>query len=329
MDNGRPAPVAMDSRRSYVIRIHRVFDHIDTHLGDPLDLDALAGVANFSRWHFHRLFHALTGETVADRVRRRRLEVAAGRLLASPEAAAFDVALDVGFTSAAVFTRAFRAYFGVTPTAWRRGAYRAWADVHKAQLSKIRQAHGTSDQALLAGFREDAELWPMGRVVPTGAAAMNVELKTLPETRVACLRHVGPYAGPGIPNAWQRLAALCEPLGLMEPRRTMFGVCHDDPDLTPPDKCRYDACIEVDASFRPAGELVLQTIAPGRYACARFAGTSAQVYDGWGRLMREWLPDSGYQVDDRLPIEVYDKDFVMDAQTGVFACALCLPVRRL
>ncbi len=319
----------MDSRGSYVARINRVFDHIDAHLADPLDLDSLAAVAHFSPWHFHRLFKALTGETLADRVRRRRLEVAAGRLLAAPQHGAFEIALGVGFASAAVFTRAFRSHFGVTPTAWRRGAHRDWFAAQEQQLSKIRQAQGNARQALMDGFREDAELWPTGHVAATGANAMNVELKTFAELRVAYLRHVGPYAGVGIARTWQRLAAWAEPHGLMQPRRTMVGVCHDDPELTPPQKCRYDACIEVDASFVPGGEVGVQMVAGGRYACARFAGTSEQVHDGWARLMREWLPDSGYQVDDRLSIEVYDKDFVMDEATGVFPCALCLPVRRL
>ena len=320
---------AFNSRSSYVARINRVFDHIDAHLAEALDLDSLASVANFSPWHFHRLFKALTGETLADRVRRRRLEVAAGRLLAAPQHGAFEIALDVGFASAAVFTRAFRSHFGVTPTAWRRGAYRDWFAAQHRQLSKIRQAQDDARQRVMLGFREDAELWPMGHVTPTAAAALSVELKSLPEARVAYLRHVGPYAGVGIAGTWQRLAAWAEPHGLMQPRRTMYGLCHDDPELTPPHKCRYDACIEVDAAFVPRGEVGVQTIAGGRHACARFAGTSEQVYDGWARLMREWLPDSGYQVDDRLSIEVYDTDFVIDAASGVFPCLLCLPVRRL
>ena len=321
---------ALDSRSAYAARINRVFDHIDEHLADPLDLDSLASVANFSPWHFHRLFKALTGETLAERVRRRRLEVAAGRLLAAPQRGAFEIALDVGFASAAVFTRAFSAHFGVTPSAWRRGAYQHWFATQQMQLSSIRQGQGDARDAVLQGFRRDAQLWPLGHVAPTGGAPMNVALKTLAQVRVAYLRHVGPYAGVGIAGTWQRLAAWAEPQGLMQPRRTMYGVCHDDPELTPPQKCRYDAGIEVDESFKPPrGEVGVQTVAGGRYACARFAGTPEQVYDGWGRLMREWLPDSGYQVDDRLAVEVYDEDFVMDEATGVFPCSLCLPVRRL
>src|SRR6476646_11717671 len=104
--------MATTNRSWYTASINRVVDHIDAHLAEPLDLETLAAVAHFSPWHFHRLFQALTGETLADRVRRRRLETAAARLLATPPQPALRIALDVGFGSAEVFTRAFRAHFG-------------------------------------------------------------------------------------------------------------------------------------------------------------------------------------------------------------------------
>ena len=55
-----------DSRAEYERRIHRVVAHIDAHLDQPLDLESLAAVANFSAFHFHRLFRAWTGETLGD-----------------------------------------------------------------------------------------------------------------------------------------------------------------------------------------------------------------------------------------------------------------------
>ena len=51
------------SRRQYEARMHRVQAHIDRHLDQPLDLEALAAVAHFSPYHFHRLFLARTGQT--------------------------------------------------------------------------------------------------------------------------------------------------------------------------------------------------------------------------------------------------------------------------
>ena len=90
-----PEPHPMSHHRSYTARINRVMDHIDAHLAETLDLQALAGVARFSPFHFHRVFQALTGETLADRVRRRRLEVSAGRLLTQPNATALRIVLRV------------------------------------------------------------------------------------------------------------------------------------------------------------------------------------------------------------------------------------------
>jgi AraC family transcriptional regulator len=320
--------VATDSQRpAYIARINRVVDHIDAHLAEPLDLAALAAVAHFSPWHFHRLFQALTGETLADRVRRRRLEVAASRLLASPPQAALNIALDVGFGSAEVFTRAFKAHFGVTPSAWRRGAWRDWAQRHREQLSKIHQAQRKDHQAVIEALRHDAQPW-QHRHDDHGAPALNIELRTLPDTTVAYLRHVGPYGSPGISQLWQRFAAWCGQHGLLQPGRLLVGVSQDSADITPPEKCRYDACVQVDAGFRAEGEIGVQTLAGGRYACVRFEGTAMEIHGAWMQVYGGWLPGSGYQPDDRPCLELYDGTGV-DPDTGRFSCHLCVPLRPL
>ncbi|RZL94591.1 MAG: AraC family transcriptional regulator [Variovorax sp.] len=318
----------MNPRATYVARINRVIDHIDRHLSEPLDLATLASVAYFSSWHFHRVFQAMTGETLADRVRRRRLEVAAARLLVLPPEPVLAIALDVGFGSAAVFTRAFSAHFGATPTAWRRGAFRPWAEHRRVQLRKIHQADRKAQQAVAEAFRHDERSWPTGHVPQTGEKAMKVELKTLPDVRVAYMRHVGPYGESGIPRTWQRFAAWCDARGLMQPRRPMYGVAHDNADVTPPERCRYDACVEVGAEFRPEGEIGVQTLRGGRYACVGFTGRPDQIHTAWTRLC-DWLPDSGWQAADGAPVEIYGTDFAMDEKTGAFSCTLCMPVRPL
>jgi AraC family transcriptional regulator len=317
-----------DPRRTYIARINRVIDHIDAHLGDALDLATLAGVAHFSTWHFHRVFLAITGETLADRVRRRRLEVAAGRLLGMPPEPVLAIALDVGFGSAPAFTRAFSAHFGVTPTGWRRGGFRGWAERHRLELRKIHQADRKSNQAVMEAFRQDERSWPRGHVPHPGDIEMKVELKTLEPARVAYMRHVGPYGDSGITRLWQRFAARCGELGLMTPRRTMYGISHDNPDVTPPAQCRYDACVEVGEGFRPAGEIGVQTVPGGRYACGAFTGTPTEIHGAWMRLC-EWLPDSGWQAADGPPLEIYGPDFVLDEKTVAFNCSLCIPVRPL
>lgn len=312
-------------REDYLGRVHRVMDHIDAHLADPLDLPSLAAVAAFSPWHFHRVFLAVAGETPGDRVRRRRLEVAALRLLATPARTALSIALDVGFGSAEVFTRAFKAHFGVTPSAWRRGGHRAWSQARHAQLRNIHQAHGKAHQDLAALLADDRRTAGADRGSTSKGSTMKVTIDTLPPLRVAYLRHVGAYGDPAIGALWQRFAAWCTAQGLAG--RACWGVTRDAPDITVPEQCRYDCAVEVDEGFRPSGPIAVQTVPGGLYACTDFTGPASRIHDAWMVLCGDWLPGSGWQSDDRPSLEAYGTGLSVDPVTGAFSCRLCFPVR--
>jgi transcriptional regulator GlxA family with amidase domain len=79
----------------------------------------MARAACFSRRQFHRLMVQVLGETPGTHQRRLRLDRGAWLLLAS-RATVLDVALETGFENHETFTRAFRARFGVTPSAFRK-----------------------------------------------------------------------------------------------------------------------------------------------------------------------------------------------------------------
>jgi len=316
-------------QRTYLTRINRVIDHIGTHLADPLDLATLADVANFSPWHFHRVFLGATGETLADCVRRMRLEASAQRLVNAPTRPALHIALDVGFASAPVFTRAFGAHFGMTPTAWRRGGWRGWAAQRHVQLSKIRQGLSKQHQAVADLFRNDPVHWPQGRIPTPKGLDMNIEIKTLPARRVAYMRYTGPYGHPGIGQTWGRFMAWCGQHGLLAPRPNSYGIAWDNAEITPPERCRYDCCVEVGDDFKPQGDVGVQTFAGGRYACARFTGTGADIAGAWMAFYSQWLPQSGHAPADSPCVELYEPDFVVDEKTGAFQCWLCVPVKPL
>lgn len=158
---------------------------------------------------------------------------------------------------------------------------------------------------------------------------MNVELKTFPDTRVAYMRHIGPYGDPRIAALWQRFDAWRHQHGLADNRHAIFGVAHDDPDVTEARDCRYDACVEIDASFRAESEIGVQTLPGGLYACTPFHGTPETIQAAWQRLFSEWLPASAYRADDRPSFEAYGTEIAGDPTTGAFACQLCVPVRAL
>jgi AraC family transcriptional regulator len=233
----------------------------------------------------------------------------------------------VGFASAEVFTRAFKAHFGVTPGAWRRGAWRHRAEQNAQTLSKIHQAVRKIHQDQVPQFGDDASIRPERRTTLMKGLPMQVELRTLPAMQLAYMRHTGPYGHPGIGQTWARFAPWAGAQGLLRPGRALLGISQDDPMVTPPEKCRYDCCVEVDADFRANGEVGVQAFEGGRYACTRFTGTGADIHAAWMRMFAEWLPGSGWQPADRPALELYEPDFVVDKATGAFTCLLCVPVR--
>ena len=107
-------------------RLERVLAYLADNLDRELDLDRLADVACFSPFHFHRIFHALQGETVAESVRRMRLHRAAIELI-EKETPIARIAARAGYGSQAAFTRAFRSAYGAPPAAYRATAPGAFA----------------------------------------------------------------------------------------------------------------------------------------------------------------------------------------------------------
>jgi AraC family transcriptional regulator len=289
--------------------MHRVLEAIDQRLDRPLDLAQLAAVAHFSPYHFHRVFAAWMGETLGDYLRRRRVELAASRLAAQPRLSVLQVALAVGFGSGEAFTRAFKARFGCSPSAWR------------AQR-KHDQADGKIDQA----WRERGDQ-TAGIANPIEGTAMDVKLIERAPVRIAYMRHLGPYGEP-IARFWmEEVAPWMATEGLMG--RARYGISHDEPSVTDPAQCRYDACVEVDDGYTPSGRALVTTLPGGRYAVMPFKGTGAEVFVAWRRLLGEWLPASRLQLDMRPCFEHYPAGSSYDAASGAFSCELCIPVAPL
>ena len=156
---------------------------------------------------------------------------------------------------------------------------------------------------------------------------MDVRIIELPPVRVAYQRLIGPY-GPAIGAFWRgTMAPWMQSHGLAG--ATCYGLGLDDPTITPADKCRYDACVEVPADFTASGQADLQSLPGGRYAAAAFKGAPATIADAWMWVTREWLPSSGLQCDDRPCFERFSSASGMDPVTGEFSCDICIPVRAL
>lgn len=159
--------------------------------------------------------------------------------------------------------------------------------------------------------------------------ALPFDIRSLPSTRVAYMRHVGPYGSPGIAALRERFDAWCAARGLAGPTRRRYGIAQDNPNITPPDRVRYDLCIEVDDTFQPSGDVGVQTLPGGRFACIPFTGTAAEIKAAWVRFLGHTLPQHGFEPDLCPAVEIYRPESVEDPGAGAVSCLLCMPVRSI
>ena len=274
-----------DTRSYYARAIQTAIEHIASHLDDALELEALARIACLSPFHFHRVFRGMVGETPLELTRRLRLERAAWKLK-DRQRAITEIAFDAGYETHEAFTRAFRSAYSTPPSGFRLRKY------PRTEIAAACGIHFTTDSVIPAFIPRDS-----------GGLTMNVEIKNMPELRVATVRHVGPYNQ--IPKAFERLGAIAGPAGLIAQSSAMIAIYHDDPESTPQEQLRSDAALAVPEDITLPEGLVEQHIAGGRYAKTIHVGPYEQLGDTWARFLGEWVPASGNRIGDGVSYEIY------------------------
>ncbi len=296
-------------------------DYVDRHLADPLPLDTLAEVATFSKYHFHRIFFALRGETPGQFIQRLRLERAARSLLTDRDASVTEVAFDSGFSDAAAFSRAFKNAFGTSPSAYRE------------ERSNLSMTDRNAGKANRAGSSYDGGN-SMLNMEPILASEVSVVEK--PETTVAYVRHTGPYMGDEqlFQRLYKTLYTWAGPRNLVQRGVTEdLIICHDDPEMVEAEKQRVSCCISVPPGTPVEGEIGKMVIDAGTYVEARFTIDATQFAGAWNWVYGVWLPESGYQPDDRYCYEKYpdhEPENEIDGTIG-HTCVvdICVPVKPL
>ncbi len=317
-----PSPAATLPRAEHVRRVNAAIDYIESHLASDLSLETLAGVAHFSPFHFHRVFRALTTETLNEFVSRLRVERAAELLSLHPSRSVTAISVEMGYSSPSVFARAFKERFGMSATTWRKSG----TDAPFAP-SRIDEDADTRF-GILGAVEDDSGLaWRIraGRLPETTVAVRVVDAQ-----RVAYVRRTGPYRGRAdvYAEAFSALFRWAQPRGWANEDSVYFSIAHDPPDVTSDARHRISVGLTVDDSVEPSGEVGTMTIAPGAYAVARFELGERDYTEAWQSMMSGWLPESGYETDERLPFERYS---VRDraAAPGRIAVEIWVPVRPL
>ncbi len=293
----------------YLDRVHRAIDHVLTHLAEPLLLDDVAKVACFSPYHFHRIFRASVGETLAAFVKRVRLERAVVEMSHRPDATLTEIALACGFQSSSDFSRSFRAHYGVPPRLFDVERFRAARREHMQQ------------QLMPPGEAHRLQRLPPGEN-PDGFVA---RVRELPARRLAYVRVHAPYAGGGggVMAAIDRLRAWAEPRGLADGQ--WYGYQWDDPEIVPLERCRYDVGLELPATAVVAREVGTLELPALRVAELAIAGSIELEMRALDWLYTTWLPHSGFAPAHQPCFEAWDGPPFRHGMTH-FELRLQLPV---
>jgi AraC family transcriptional regulator len=261
------------TRRSYAARIERAQQYLIEHLDEAIDLERIAAVAHFSPYHFHRVYVSIVGETVAETLRRNRLNRAAVKLLASA-----TPGREAGYTRVQAFNRAFREAYGVAPTAYR--------------------VHGSLAAALQVKRSQP--------IHPKELIMREVTILSCEPMHVLALRHQGDYMAIG--GTFERLGAWATGKDLCGPHTRSFGIYYDDPASKPAAELRSDACMTVPEGFKPEAPYTTTHTPGGRCAQMIHTGPYSELHHAYTWLYNEWLPKSGEEPGDQPPFEEYLND---------------------
>ena len=319
-------------REEYIARINRVVDHIERHMDHELSLEVLANVACFSPFHFHRIFRAIIGETLNQFINRVRLQKAASQLVSDPKKSITEIAFDTGFSSSATFARSFKKYFGMSASHYRIKGKSPDSKNCKPKSKNGNQVSNIGEEIIRSSRYVDTVTKNLNwRIEMKDNKPLNIEVKEMPEMQVAYVRHMGPYKGDSqlFEGMFNRLMMWAGPRGVFTENSLVMAVYHDDPKITDEDKQRVSACITVSPEIEVDGEIGKMTIAGGRFAVAGFELEGSHEYEAaWNMVFGEWLPESGFQPDDRLCYEIYHND-PKEHPKGHHIVDICIPVKPL
>ncbi|AFL68996.1 DNA-binding domain-containing protein, AraC-type [Sulfurospirillum barnesii SES-3] len=279
------------TQNDHLERINEVLFYIHKDLQKNYGVEELASLVAMSPFHFNRVFKERVGESVHGYIKRVKLEHAANLLLFNPHSTISHSMQEVGFSSNASFTQAFKENFGVTPTKWR--------EVDKANEKK--------DMSFLE-------------------KPLHVKIQTMPSFYVAYVRHKG--YDRSIKRAWLKLQDWALRQGVAFSQQTMIALHHSNPRFVESSQCHYVACLQLPSSgrFYRNGDVGVMHIPPTLCAVFSLQGVYGDLKKYMDVIYHEWLCASEYEKVALPSFAIYRENHFINADER-FDLDFCVPVR--
>lgn len=287
---------------NYLGQIQRGIDFVEAHLEDDIDCAAVARHARVSRWHFQRMFKALTNETLHDYIRGRRLSNSLNAL-EQAQRPILDIALAAGYESQAAFTRAFKHAFGLTPARYRALGKRT-EFVRKLRIDDAYLGHIHSQVTL------EPEWIEMPRLMLTGL-----------RTSFFGVDSDKSNIGEKLPPLWDAFLMRSHEIAnaVTDP---YYGVVIPTPGE---ERLDYIAGLATTGPVaKPAG-MDSVTVRAATYALFTHRGLPRELNRTINYIYASWLPASRMRHTYGADLEFYGPDYIPDSPASIIRYAI--PVR--
>ncbi|MEM5566843.1 AraC family transcriptional regulator [Psychroserpens sp. AS72] len=279
--------------KHHIKSINKALHYIEENLESDLSLENVSIVAHYSPFHFHRIFKAFTNETLNQYIVRKRVEKASAVLLRKKVITISELSLQFGFTSNSSFTRAFKRFYGVSPSDFRRQGKGTYSKIRQMK-SKIGQP-STSFEAYVCDSNQNKK-----------HMQSNIEVKSINEIQTVGTSCIGVQ---NLSSTFQNVLEWAGPKGLLRQADfKMATVYYDSFKITAPNKVRMRACLIVDNPLQTEADMSLVTINKGKHIIAHHEINIGEFERVWTEIFM-WMNTNGYKMRDEPPFEIYHNDF--------------------
>lgn len=261
------------TKEEYHHRINVLIEYINNHLSENIDLNRLAELSGFSRWHFHRVVSAFLSEPVGSFIMRMRVETAA-RLLRYTELPIQEISWRVGYDAPSSLSKLFKQFYGISPNEYR--------------------------------MNKDYTIMKPEMIKPD----LNIEakVKEVPALQVIYIRLTGDYKMNDYGGTWMKLCAYAQQQGLPMGDCCPLCIYHDDPKVTAPERLRTDVCMVLPVPGIAKGEVGAKVIPAGRCAVFLYKGSYADLQAVYDTIYARLIPEMGCTLRDEPSYERYLND---------------------
>lgn len=263
-------------------RYQKLVQFLETRFKSPVSTDDIEDIAHYSYRNINRIFLALQHETIGQFIKRKRLEKAAEYLKYS-EHEISDIALEIGYSDVAAFSKAFKKHFRSSPSNFRRSA------------------------TLQLNITKELLHIPVAPTEPQ----LNFELETLPEFTILYLPYQGSYENiAAIEKTWNQLLTFAHRQQLLDENSIPIAEILDDDEISDAIHCRYHAGLIIDPAqaVTTKGHFALKVHRPQKYAKFVHKGSHESCCETYERIYACWLTEVALEFADAPILEFYLND---------------------